>query len=396
MESAGRIGINDTVGMVPSRVSPPGRIAELDGLRAAAVAAVISFHYTLGTALANPVTRFGWAGVDLFFVLSGYLITSILLSSRGRPAYFSTFYARRTLRIFPVYFLLLALYLVAARAAGPQPWSYWAMHALFLSSLAEHYHFWMFPAPAFVYAGVTVLWTLSIEEMFYLLWAPVVRWLPPRRLWFVLAAAICGAPLVRAALHRPTFPEYRFLPARCDSLAWGAALALLLWQARGGLNLPRLRSRFAAAAAGLLLLLAVLLAATGGHRANLWFAVFGYSLLAALAAALIGWTVLSAGSRHPLCRLLRWRPAQSLGRISYCLYLIHYPLLLLVGAVIASVWARDCAALAFALTLAGASWRWFEAPILQIKDRWRPALARVGELPAIGLRNVQAGSSKVL
>lgn len=388
--------INDTVGMVSSRVAPLGRIAELDGLRAAAVAAVICFHYTLGTAFANPVTRLGWAGVDLFFVLSGYLITSILLSSREKPAYFSTFYARRTLRIFPVYFLLLAFYALAARAAGPQPWSYWAMHALFFSSIAEHYHFWMFPAPAFVYAGVTVLWTLSIEEMFYLVWAPVVRWVRPLRLWFVLAAAILGAPLLRALLHRSTFPEYRFLPARCDSLAWGAALALLLWQARAGLRLPPLRPRFAVAAGGLAALLALLLAATGGHRSNLWFAIFGYSLLAALAAAVIGWTVLSAGRDHLLCRALRWRPAQFLGKVSYCLYLIHYPLLLLVGAVISIAAPRDAVALTLALALAAASWRWLEAPILNLKDRWRPALAKVGELPAIAMRKVPTGSPEVL
>jgi peptidoglycan/LPS O-acetylase OafA/YrhL len=393
MESSGRIGINDTVGMVPSRVSPPGRIAELDGLRAAAVAAVISFHYTLGTALANPVTRLGWAGVDLFFVLSGYLITSILLSSRGKPAYFSTFYARRTLRIFPLYFLLLAIYAVAARTAGPQPWSYWAMHALFLSSVAEHYHFWMFLAPGFVYAGVTVLWTLSIEEMFYLVWAPVVRWIAPRRLWFVLGAAIVGAPLLRAALHSATYPEYRFLPARCDSLAWGAALALLLWQTRDRERPPL---RFGVIAGALLLPVGVLLALTGGHRANFWFAVFGYSLLAALAAAVIGWTVLAAGSRHPLCRALGWRPARFLGRISYCLYLIHYPLLLLVGAMITAVWARDAAALALAVVLAGASWRWFESPLLRLKDRWRPALGRVVELRPVRMRKVEAGTTEVL
>lgn len=373
-----------------------GRIAELDGLRAAAVAAVIAYHYTLGTRLANPVTRLGWAGVDLFFVLSGYLITSILLSSRQRPGYFSTFYARRALRIFPLYYLLLLVYAAAARSAGPQPFAYWAMHAFYLSSLVEHYHSWMFPAPGFVYAGLTVLWTLSVEEMFYLVWAPVVRWVEPRRLWLLLAAAVAGAPLLRATLHTAAFPEYRFLPARGDALAWGAALALLLAQWRPDRGWRGLRRTLLAVAAASACALALLLAATGGHRGNWWFAVFGYSLLALLATALTGWAVLAAGSPHPACRALRWRPAQALGKVSYCVYLIHYPLLLAAGALTAAVWARDGLALALSLGLAAASWRYFEAPLLRLKDRWRPALGRAGELPSARLRNVEAVSAKVL
>ncbi|HEY7856751.1 MAG TPA: acyltransferase, partial [Terriglobales bacterium] len=184
------------------------RVAELDGLRAVAVGAVIAFHYTLNTHYASPVTGLGWIGVDLFFVLSGYLITSILLKAKARPAYFRTFYLRRTLRIFPVYFLLLATYAIAARVGGgPQPWSYWAMHAAFLSSTAEYFHFWAFAAPPFVYGGVTVLWTLSIEEQFYLLWAPVVRFMREGRLAWFLAAVIVGAPALRSWLHTAAFPE---------------------------------------------------------------------------------------------------------------------------------------------------------------------------------------------
>lgn len=381
--------------MEPLHPSPPhpARIAELDGLRALAVLAVISFHYTLGTSWANPVTALGWAGVDLFFVLSGFLITSILLASRTRPRYFSTFYARRTLRIFPIYYLLLAVYAVSAALwGGPQPWLYWIMHALYLSSVVQYFHTYLLPAPGFVFAGLAVLWSLSIEELFYLLWAPVVRSLRPARLWPLLAAAIVAAPWLRFALHTRTFPEYEFFPARFDSLAWGAALALLL---RTFPSPSRLRARLGwlAAATGLAFVLVAI--TTGGGRDRLAIATVGYSLLAACFAGLIGWTVLGAGGRNPLCRLLRLRPARALGTVSYTTYLIHYPVLALVAAAGLAwfgsppgVLLRNLVAFTLTLLAAGASWRWIESPILRLKDRWRPALGHVGEPAAPDVRTV--------
>ncbi|MGH9483489.1 MAG: acyltransferase family protein [Terriglobales bacterium] len=388
---------------MPNLPQAHGRIAELDGLRAVAVLAVISFHYTIGSAWKNPFTGLGWAGVDLFFVLSGFLITSILLASRERPRYFSTFYARRTLRIFPIYYCLLAVYLIAAVIlGGPQSWTYWTMHVLYLSSLAAYFHTWLFKAPTFVYAGLAVLWSLSIEELFYLMWAPVVRWVQPARLWPILAAIIITAPILRFVIHTHAYPEYEFLPARFDSLAWGAGLALLLrYRSQRQHPLPRRLCWLGLSAGGAFVLLAI---ATGGSRANLWMATFGYSLLAICFAGLIGWTVLRQGSDNLLCRMLRLDPARKLGTVSYTTYLIHYPALALVGAG-ATAWfgwhlsstffgvmGRDAVALTLALVVAGASWRWLESPILRLKDRWKPALGRVGEPEAGRMRTVEAAS----
>lgn len=312
-------------------------------------------------------------GVDLFFVLSGFLITSILLNARDRPHYFRDFYARRTLRIFPVYYLLLGVYILAACiGGGAQPWRYWGMHAGFLSATVEFFHSWNFLAPAWVYAGVTVLWSLSIEEQFYLFWAPIVRWLRPAALWMVLAAAIVGAPLIRGLVHTRYFPEYRFLPARFDSLAWGAVLALV-WQACHSSQRHRLSRGLVWTGAISGAALTLLLAATGGRRESLVFAVFGYSILALFFAALVGFAVANAQGRPSLCRCLRWRPLRFLGTISYTTYLIHYPILLATGAFLARwphlVWAREIVALALVLLLASASWRWLESPLLRLKPR---------------------------
>jgi len=374
--------------------SSSGRILELDGLRALAVLAVISFHYTIANPLANRVTGLGWVGVDLFFVLSGYLITSILVAARppraatavaGQPRarYFSTFYARRTLRIFPIYYLLLFVYILAARiGGGPQPWTYWLMHAAYLSSSLEFFHYWAFAAPTFVYAGVSVLWSLSIEEQFYLMWAPVVRYLPPRRLWMVLVGVVVGAPVLRFFIHTAGHAEYEFLPARFDALAWGAMLALVwTYWSRDGRAAMRYRRVMLGAGA----VLSILIALTGGTRASHWFATLGYTALAVFFAGVVGWTVARAGTASPAARLQRWRPGRYLGRISYTVYLVHYPVYMLVGAAMngwlggwpgAGWWgtaARGLVSVAVAIAVAGASWRFLESPILRLKDRWAPS-----------------------
>ena len=364
---------------------PNARIRELDGLRALAVLAVMSFHYTIGGPLANRVTRMGWVGVDLFFVLSGYLITGILLESCRRARYFRTFYARRTLRIFPIYYLLLAVYVLSARiAGGPQPWLYWAMHAAYLSSIVEHFHYWHIRAPLFVFAGVTVLWSLSIEEQFYLLWAPVVRLVSTRRLWRGLGARVLAAPVLRWIIHNPGGSEYRFLPARFDDLAWGAGLALLEFR----------RGRWAAkrwlgVALGAGAAVAVLVATTGGARASHWFSTLGYSAIGILFASLLGWTLARSGTNAAACRLLRSAPLQTLGRVSYAFYLIHYPVFMLVGSRLGWLGAgpleaavRAAISLGLSLLLAMLSWRYLEGPILRFKDRWAPALGQAGHARA--------------
>jgi peptidoglycan/LPS O-acetylase OafA/YrhL len=160
----------------------PKYLPELDGMRGVAILAVILYHCNprlKGTWLYGP-SLWGWAGVIVFFVLSGFLITSILLTTSDQPHYFHNFHARRALRIWPVYLLvLIVVYLNAPWFIGPPVWQAiktapWWAYLLFIQNL--------FPLQLPPALGPT--WALAIEEQYYFVWAPLVRWalwsLPPR------------------------------------------------------------------------------------------------------------------------------------------------------------------------------------------------------------------------
>src|SRR5688572_4277989 len=177
------------------------------------------------------VPLFGWVGVDLFFVLSGFLITGILLDTRGSDRYFTTFYARRTLRIFPLYYLVLFLGLVvlpnfpeahqALTGVGDNPppqWPYW----LYLTNFSIADRGW-------AHGWLDVAWSLAIEEHFYLVW-PLVIWLCPPRVMAALCAVIILAEPAARIFARATnvdpLPIYVLTWFRVDGLAIGALLAL--------------------------------------------------------------------------------------------------------------------------------------------------------------------------
>ena len=210
------------------------RIQELDGLRAIAVLMVAYSHYmgyseSLG-GLQGTGAKNGWLGVDLFFILSGFLITSILIKLRDQEHFFAPFYKRRALRIFPPYFLALAVYLGASLIAGkPASVGFWAQYVFYTTSLrvgfpAEIYYAVIVP----VQLGLGVLWSLSVEEVYYTIWAPVVRYTSKKGFTAVLIGMIVAAPLLRWWLHTPGYPELYNFFCRMDALADGSILALLM------------------------------------------------------------------------------------------------------------------------------------------------------------------------
>ena len=373
-----------------TRPPQPAFIPALDGLRGIAILLVMLHHFTYYRpttgldAHIGSVIFFGWAGVDLFFVLSGFLITGILLDSRGSPRYFSSFYARRVLRIFPLYYLVLFVAFVVlprfpsvnavlvGEHASPPQWPYWLYGTNFLIADRGWVHGW-----------VDIAWSLAIEEHFYLVW-PLVIWLcPPRVVAVVCALIILAEPAARVlarASGMPALPIYVLTWFRLDGLALGALLAVAH---RRGL-FPAL-DRWAPAMVIVAVTGIIAVSIRGGHTWwwNRPMQGVGYSLIALTAGAMLLSAVnRPAGSVWPRMLSAGW--LRAFGKYSYCLYLIHAPVMravreyvfnpddyetLAIAPWIGQVLFYPMAA-APAFALAWLSWRLLEAPILGLKARF--------------------------
>src|SRR5271166_6006208 len=174
--------------------SVPSRVLELDGFRACAVLMVVVLHLFYGwptpvlSSIPNVirlVIGHGWLGVDLFFVLSGFLITGILIDSKERGHYFRNFYSRRILRIVPLYLACILIMYFAYPGAGP----YFRLSLVYLANFAYFFH-------TKVPHGPGVFWSLAIEEHFYLLWPILVRFLNRSWLFGFSAFIVCGTPIL--------------------------------------------------------------------------------------------------------------------------------------------------------------------------------------------------------
>jgi peptidoglycan/LPS O-acetylase OafA/YrhL len=373
------------------------RIKELDGLRAFAIGAVFLVHFRPVHHSVFNFMAFGWAGVDLFFVISGFLITGVLLDLRRQTAPFKKFYWRRSLRIVPPYYLALTLILLLAYVRGEriprretlEAWTFLSSlqglslklmsSRLFLQSschvertLLDFHHYVDFER------GLRVFWSLSVEELFYLFWAPVVLKGSRKFIAFCSVAPVLLCPVIRALNHTSTFMETANFFARFDSLSVGACLALLFVGAkRGVIEMPIIeRSAFILAPASALAL--ALLAWRSGVFQNvqvksaLAFAVFGYSLIALFWACIVGVCVRFSGTKFT--RFVRLRPLVYLGLISYMMYLIHLPVYVAVGIAFARIgriphieFLQPLFSVTVTVALAALSWRYFESPILRLK-----------------------------
>ena len=362
----------------------------LDGLRGIAIILVLFHHFTI----LRPVTDLdrwivqipliGWSGVDLFFVLSGFLITGILIDARGSDRYFSSFYARRTLRIFPLYYLIVFLSLIvlprfpawydllAGAGAPREQWPYW----LYLTNFA------VAARNQLAHGVLDVAWSLAIEEQFYLVWAAVVWLCPPRALGPLCAAIVLAAPIARhlaLAQGAHHIDVYVLTMYRADTLATGALLAWLL--RRGWLQGQALVAS-ALVAVGLLGVIAVCWIDGESWWWGPTMQRAGYSLLAMTAAGMLMAAVVSPeGHWWPRMMSAGW--LRAFGKYSYCLYLVHLPMMRIVRqfvlspdqfATLGSIWVGQLvfyvAATIPAFALAWLSWRVFEAPILKLKARF--------------------------
>lgn len=281
------------------------RIARLDGVRAIAILLVFLRH-----SFSLPL---GWVGVNIFFVLSGFLITGILRRDRENVCFWKPFYIRRATRILPP--MIIAF--VAAALLFPIPWSRvgW-YYLLFLGNIPSVLH------GAQTYS-LSVLWSLAVEEHFYLVWPFAVRFLTRIQLLRLLTALLVFEPILRfACVGFVSSPAtlYYLTPFRLDGLAAGAILALLVEEQAAR---DRLRS-----VSGKLLLftmpIAALIAlppAPYGGATGLLFVTLGYSLLACASFFLIAFVFLNEMSMLSIFLSNRWMT--SLGLISYGFYLYH-------------------------------------------------------------------------
>ena len=390
-------------------VSGSGRLDEIDSLRAVAMTAVVAEHCR--------ILPFGWMGVWLFFVISGFVVTTSLMSRTDEApgALLSRFYVRRAARILPIYLIYVLVGLaVSGLAIGRPEWSPFASLLLFYNNVQSAFGVGTFQA-----FPVAHLWTISVEMQFYLIFGFAFAFLPRAALRVVLVSLLFIAPTLRFlggewlegagfSPLRAAFAVYTFPGMHFDSFAAGSLLALgaSRWRDRrragalllaGGLlfaayALAYVMVNRAHGAGGLSMFRNVISGILFGHQRQVWL----YSAVAALSAGVLAVTLTGAA---PWSAITRSPLLQAIGRASYggyvyhalCVRLIRGPLHALIhpAAGMAGKLAFGAAEFTLALSatvlLSLASYRWLEQPIIAAAGR-RLAVSRRG--PAIARRPV--------
>jgi peptidoglycan/LPS O-acetylase OafA/YrhL len=372
-----------------TRTTSSAYFPALDGLRALAFLMVFAQHY-----LKMP---WGWAGVDIFFVLSGFLITGILFDTRDAPHRVKNFYVRRTLRIFPLYYGLMLLLVLLWPVFRWNWYKAWLVWPAYLGNFAPYHHdtdgtsALHFVAYAVLVSRVwpTVelhfghFWSLCVEEQFYLVWPWIVfRVRDRRRLICLCIAVVLAGPLLRilGSHHLPQYMIdqevlYRATPFRIDALLLGGLIALLRRGPFARALLAAARASFTLLSAALLLWLALNPAARQGtihYVYPAWRLTWGLTFIDLYSACLI---LMAIESGSMTFRIFNLKPLRWLGRISYGAYvfhdILHVPLLNLVQRYTSySRMPTAVLALVATLLMAWASFRWFESPFIRLKARW--------------------------
>jgi peptidoglycan/LPS O-acetylase OafA/YrhL len=400
----------DSVPPASSLAKGEAKMPALDGIRGLAIILVLLIHLQQTGAvparyhLLNTLMHAGWCGVDLFFVLSGFLITLGLLESKGADNYFSSFYMRRILRIFPLYYLVLLLAIVASRLlAGHEPRGAifvgylgqpdgplfpsalgWLSHVFYVQN------WWMPFAEPHSRNVLGHFWSLAVEEQFYLVW-PLCVYLLPRRQLAIVAVAICTAVLaLRFLLANHGVPsEMIFVDTatRADTLMVGALAALVVGDK---LLLSLVRPWLpivAALGAGYVIVVGF---AVKSEVLQIYDMVtLGFTAFALTFGSLVLWGYMFNGSGNPPDRLLSTPVLTTLGKYSYGLYVYHLPVIYAAKIWLgSSVWFGRSAVLgllfcvataAVAFSIAVASYELFEKRFLRLKRHFRPTFARPPE-----------------
>lgn len=379
----------------PNQLALGSHLPSLDGVRGLAVISVLLFHFVAPTNPKGPVDNavtwlfsYGALGVDLFFILSGFLITGILYDSRHDPRFFRNFYMRRLLRIFPLYYgVLVVIFLVIpaipafqgteiVRLKSHQAWAwlyavniYLAIHNGWVLSYIEHF------------------WSLAIEEQFYIVW-PLVVWLlaANRRLFLALSLAVviasAGGRVIASLLGASSIVTTVLTPFQLDALAIGGFFAVYLRQP-GALASAR-RAIAPMVLAGLALMVVQFgvrhFIDSGNAIQSLRSGAF-HLLLAALLLQVLG-----AADTSVWSRFFRSTTMIKLGKYSYGLYIYHHFFSYyfaehatdvafgqVIGSRLAAIVIQAIGGIAASMLIAWLSFEFFEKPFLGLKRFWSPA-----------------------
>jgi len=307
----------------------------LDGIRGIAVLMVLAHNLnavsdttSLSRRLYDVAAGWGWLGVQLFFVLSGFLITGILLDTRDSEGYYRAFVVRRALRIFPLYYAVLLVAFVALPlvAGVVVPGS---EHQIWLWLYVEN---WMAPFGREV-EGFSHFWSLSIEEQFYLVWPFVVLFAERRRLVQIGVGLVVLGLVSRVALLFGTAAgpkaAYMFTVCRIDALALGALAAIAYRDEAFSARFVKARARIRWGLVAVTML--TVLGTKGAPRIGVLTQTYGYTLFGLVAAALTFDAALVHDPEDWLLRAWSWAPLRSIGKYSYAMYVVHLPLHLALG-----------------------------------------------------------------
>lgn len=327
-----------------TEVTGSRHIPALDGIRGMAIILVLLFHLNLLRSLpsnhsvdafVSTVFSAGWCGVDLFFVLSGYLITRILYQAKGTEQYFLTFYTNRVLRIFPLYYALLIVAFVVIphlptglipaeklerwAQVDANPLWYWLYLNNFTTALSGSWG----------HGILDVTWSLAIEEQFYLLWPWVVHTFNRERLLRICLVIFSTAFIVRTGMTLAEInpiSTFVFTPGRLDVLAAGAFVALAGEGSSGSRGLQP--ARWIVAITGVACL-GIAIWRGGAFNMDPVVLTVGLSLVAIHFAALIA-VIRTLPSDHWLVRFFSSKLLRAFGKYSFAIYLVHMPLSALV------------------------------------------------------------------
>jgi len=365
-------------------------IPELDGIRGIAILVVLFSHFgstatgktvNLGRIL-GELFGLGWVGVDLFFVLSGFLITGILLVSKGSTGYFKNFYARRTLRIFPLYFLYVFVFFHVALPVGR------LLHYGENIDTSGEIWYWLYLPNWWNGSGHSIsylihFWSLGIEEQFYFTWPLIVLIANKKALKIICLTLIVISPVLRFIFTYNSLPPlflYNFTPFRMEPIALGALVAILVTEDEISILVARTMKYLWIPA--LLGFAAMSLHSGTTSLGAVSISRFGYTCVDLTFASFVFFVAQSVRQNREV-GFLRNPLLRSCGKYSYGMYVLHMPIVIFLAVPLAYLFSRIhmdppiarvvvAIAVGTGLTYGAAliSWNVLENPFLRLKKRF--------------------------